>query len=137
MRDVVSSSVIPMLLGDNNNSRRLARRLFWYFNLRSYIFDKKCSLRLGLMLSAAFCQLPGGRSDEFIIMTLERFTGENDDMTFLLVTCSPEAERFIERNGGALEEKFLIRTYAETVASLKQDERSPYCPIYQKKGYKK
>lgn len=133
-RNVISGSVLPMLLGDNKDSRRLARRLFWHFNLRSHIFARKCSLTLSLMLSAVFSPLPDSDSDEFVLMTVERFAAEHDEMTFLLVTCSKEAEAFIEKNRSALENRFLIRSYSETIASLNQDEKAPYHAIYQKKG---
>lgn len=129
MRDVAPYSVMPMLLGNTKDARRLARRLLWYFSLRSYVFDRCPSWELRLMLAARFSLLPDVDGDEFLILTLERFAAEHDDMTFLLVSCSPEANNFLKRNRFALEDKFLIRSSSEMLKAFREGADSPYASI--------
>ena len=126
MRDVLSCSVTPMLLGNNKCSRRLARRLFWRFSLKSSIFDTHSSGMLDLMLSASFTPIPGLSDDEFILLGLERFACENDDMTLLLVPCSRDFEGFVKRNKRRLEEKFIIRSPREIECATTFGSKMPY-----------
>ena len=129
MRDVVPYSVLPMLLGDTKDARRLARRMLWFFSLRAYIFDRRRSRELQLMLAARFSPLPMVEDDDFLILTLERFAAEHDDMTCLLVSCSEESASFIARNRGALEKRFLIRSSGEMLEAFRKGIDSPYAKI--------
>ena len=125
MRDVVPCSVIPMLIGNNKSSRRLARRLFWRFSVRSHIFDHRSSRILDFMLAAAFSPLPNTEDDEFILLTLDRFASEHSDMTYLLVPCSDEARALVERGRPTLEGGFIIRSPEEMMAASLLDD-APY-----------
>ena len=121
IREAVSCSVVPMLMGDNKSSRRLARRLFWRFSLRSNIFDSQASSALRFMLSAKFRPLPE-QGDEFTLMSIERFAYERDGMTFLLIPCTRKARDFVERNRSDLENKFIIRSPKAMNRSLREGE---------------
>ena len=126
MRDVLPCSVIPMLMGNNRCSRRLARRLFWRLNLRSVIFDTFSSGGLDLMVSAAFSPLPITSNDEFILLGLEKFAAENDDMTCLLVPCSDEFGELVARNRHRLDERFIIRLPDEVSRATAVGSKMPY-----------
>lgn len=129
MRDVVPYSVLPMLLGNTKDARRVARRLLWYFSLRSYVFDRHASWELRLMPAARFFPIPDVGGDEFLVLTLERFAAEHDDMTFLLVACSPESEKFIKRNRSTLEDRFLLRFSNDMLRAFREGIDSPYASI--------
>ena len=126
MREVLSYSVYPMLMGNVKSSRRLARRLFWRLGLRSSIFDVQSSRELDLMISSVFSPLPDTSDDEFIILGLERFASERDDMTCLLVPCSKGFEDFTERNRQRLELRFIIRSCREVEDALRSESKMPY-----------
>jgi hypothetical protein len=126
MREVLPCSVIPMLLGNNRCSRRLARRLFWRLNLRSVIFDTFSSGELDLMISAAFSPIPMTSNDEFILLGLEKFAAENDDMTCLLVPCSDWFVEFTDRYRQRLDERFIIRLPAEVERATRVGSKMPY-----------
>ena len=126
MREVLSYSVTPMLLGNNKRSRRLARRLFWRFGLRSSVFDAKSSRELDFMISSSFSPLPETSDDEFIILGLERFASERDDTTCLLVPCSHKFVELIKRNKNKLEARFIIRLPLEIEQSFRIGAKMPY-----------
>ena len=126
MREVISHTVTPMLLGNNKRSRRLARRLFWHFGIRSSIFDIHRSTELDLMISAHFSPLPETEDGEFILLGLERFADEHEDNTCLLVPCSSEYAEFIKQNKQSLEKRFIIRLPIEIEKSLDHGAGMPY-----------
>ena len=133
IREAVSCSVIPMLIGDNKISHRLARRLFWRYSVRSHVFDRQCSCALRLMLSASFSPLPVTDDDEFILMTLERFARERDGFTYLLVPCSKSSKAFIDRNRAALGTGFIIRSPGELITSMRSKLSSPFSVMPKRK----
>ena len=126
MRDVLSYSISPMLLGNNKCSRRLARRLFWRFGVRSCIFDTKSSRELDFMISASFSPLPDIYDDEFTILCFEKFASEMDDMTFMIVPCSQDFEELIQRNSPRLEKRFIIRTPSDIDRAIRLRSKTPY-----------
>ena len=133
MRDVLPYSVTPMLMGNNKCSRRLARRLFWRLGLKSSIFDTHSSRELKFMLSSAFFPLSDTLDDEFLLMGLESYAREHDDMTCLLVPCSNKFEAFIRRNRQKLENRFIIRSCRDVEHSIRSESKMPYA----KKGPQK
>lgn len=126
MRDVLSYSISPMLLGNNKCSRRLARRLFWRFGVRSCIFDVKGSRELDLMISASFSPLPATYDDEFMILCFEKFALEMDDLTFMIVPCTRDAEDLLQRNSHRLEKRFIIRTPSDIDRAIRLRSKTPY-----------
>ena len=81
------------------------------------------------MPAARFSPIPDVEGDEFLVLTLERFAAEHDDMTFLLVACSPESEKFIKRNRSTLEDRFLLRFSNDMLRAFREGIDSPYASI--------
>lgn len=126
MKEIISHMITPMLLGNNKCSRRLARRLFWRYGIRSNIFDVCRSIELDLMLSAVFSPLPQASDAEFILLGLNRFADEREDNTCLIVPCSSKFAELINQNRQGFERRFIIRTPNEIEKSLNHGAKMPY-----------
>ena len=110
MREVVLSAVHPLILGDGKEARLAAWRFFAAYGVRSTITDKKQSLFTLLCPFSVFRRLPPTSSDDFILMSLDRFADENPDVTVIVIPASDVYRDFIERNRAHIEARFIIRS---------------------------
>ena len=110
MREVVLSAIHPLILGDGKEARLTAWRFFAAYGVRSTITDQKRSLATLLCPFSAFRRLPPTSSDEFILMSLERFADENPDLTVILIPTSDFYRELIDRNRAQIEARFIIRS---------------------------
>ena len=107
MRDVVMTAVRPLLLGGGRVARETAVRFFMEYRVFSVLLDRKRPL---FSLFTSFTQLPDTRSDEFLLMSLERLGDELSDVTCLVIPCNEEFEAFVKRNRERLETRFILRS---------------------------
>lgn len=116
MRGAVSVSVTPVLLGSGSLSIKVAWSLFWRYFLVSNLFDRSVPLHLKLLTFISARKLSPSLDDRFTFMTLERFTAEYGDSTYLLIPCTEEFQSFTERNRDSLENKFIVRSPEQILA---------------------
>ena len=122
VRDVVFSAVRPLILGDGRSAREVAWRFFASYSVRSTVMDKKCSLGSLFCPFLSFRRLPPTDSDEFILMSLERFAEKNSDMTVILIPTGDFYRGFTERNLSSLEARFIIRS-ADTACNVTPSQK--------------
>ncbi len=109
MRRAIRTSVVPVLLGLDGASYRIAFELFWRYGIISNIFAQKRTLASYFTPFISFYTLPLSQNGEFIIMSLEKFCTEVGEITFLLIPCNDFYEKFVEKNRTRLESRFIIR----------------------------
>ena len=78
------------------------------------------------MISACFFPLSKTTDSEFILLGLERFASEREDLTCLIVPCNSRFERFIDQNKIRLEKRFIIRSPLDIEGSLNHGAEMPY-----------
>lgn len=122
MRDVIYSSVRPLMLGDGKTARQAAWRFFAAYGVTSTVMDIKRSLISSLSPFLSFRHLPPVKADEFILMSLERFADEAPDVTVIIVPCEELFRDFIDRNLARLEARFIIRS-PERVCDVRPSQR--------------
>lgn len=118
MKDAIATSVFPILLGSCKVARKTYRKLFRIYGLTSVVLDEETSALSYFSIVSRFKPLPKMKSDEFVLMSLNKFSSEHDDMTLLLIPCTDLYSEFVERNRAWLEKRFIIRSpeNAENIA---------------------
>lgn len=81
------------------------------------------------MISARFVPIPKTESDDFALLSLERFACGQEDFTCLIIPCSEEYDGLIKRNRRALESRFIIRSYDEMMSALRNRAKLPYAKV--------
>ena len=114
MKDVVRSAVFPILLGYGKTARMTAWRLFADYGVRSVLLDREKPLGAFFSLFFTFRKLPSV-SDEFTLMSLERLSDEQSDMTCLIIPCTEHYAELIKRNRARLECRFILRSPGNAV----------------------
>ena len=109
MKDVIATSVFPILLGSCKLSRVTCRKLFRIYGLTSVVLDEERDALSYFSIVSRFKPLPKLRSDEFVLMSLEKIALEHDDMTLLLIPCTNLYSSFVERNREWIEKRFIVR----------------------------
>ena len=119
MKYAVRSALMPLLLGFGKTSIKTSWRLVTKYGLLSTILDKKFPLGSFFV----FRKLPDSKSDEILLMSLERIADEHGDMTCVIVPCEPKYVKFVSRNKSRLENRFIIRTpeNACQISPMKKD----------------
>ena len=110
MKEVIYSTVTPLLLGYGSVSKKTAWRLFACYRLISTVLDQKRSLGSFFSLFSVFRRLPPSANDDFLLMSLEKLADENSDTICLLVPCEKSYADFVERNRSRLEVRFILRS---------------------------
>ena len=110
MRSVISTSVTPIILGNDRTAYRTAAHLFFKYGLISNIFAKTRTFASSFVFFAPFHPLPASNNDCFTLMALEKFYVEHGESTYLLIPSDEELEGFTKRNLELLEKKFIVRT---------------------------
>ena len=118
MRDVVFSAMLPLILGDGKAARQTAWRFFASYGVRSTVMDKKRSFGSFFCPFFSFRRLSPTDSDEFILMSLDRFADENPDLTVIMIPSDGFYREFTERNLALLESRFIIRSH-ETACNVR------------------
>ncbi len=113
MRRAIRTSVIPILLGLDKSTYKIAFTLFRRYGLISNIFAKERDLASYFCIFTSFHKLPESHRAAFTEMALEKFSSEAGEMTFLLIPCTDEYIDFVESDRQKLESIFIIRAQSD------------------------
>jgi predicted ATP-grasp superfamily ATP-dependent carboligase len=83
----------------------------------SVVLDRERDALSYFSIVSRFKPLPKIKSDEFVLMSLEKIALEHEDMNLLLIPCTDLYSSFVERNREWIEKRFIIRfpENAETI----------------------
>ena len=109
MKYTVQSSVSPLLLGFGKTAAQTAWHLFAEYGVFSTVLDRKRTFAAHFTPFSHFRLLPDV-SDEFIVMSLEKYADEHSDKTCVIVPCNEYYGKFAKRNASRLERRFLLRS---------------------------
>ena len=109
MRTTIMMSVKPIILGTSAEALKTAFSLFRRYSLSSCVFDIKVPFIYRFIAFISQRKISSS-DDRFITMSLDHYIREYGESTYLLIPCTEEHIRFVERNRDALENKFLIRS---------------------------
>jgi len=110
MRTTIMMSVKPLLLGNSAKSLKIAFSLFLRYSLSSYIFVKDIPFFYRFIPFVSCLRLSESSDDRFVFMSIEHFTREYGESTYLLIPCTEKYRDFVDNNREILENKFIIRS---------------------------
>ena len=107
-KDVLKITLLPVFLGNNNTSRRLASKLFYKTGRSALICDKRrCALDLFAM-SYSFYPLYKSDDDTLLLEQLIMLSQRHSELTLLLIPTTEEYSAAVERLAPQLEARFII-----------------------------
>lgn len=99
---------LPFILGNCNDSRRLASRVFRQCGITSFVLDFKRSPINIFGFSYYFVELTATKSDRLLCEQLIDLAHQNPSVLPILVPASASYQRTIEENRELLERYFII-----------------------------
>lgn len=109
IKDEARFYFVPLLLGNNQVSRALAKSIFKKYHVKSFILDEKKSFSDVFSLSSEFLTLYE-TDDELTVFQLLELAKELPSSAAMpiLIPCSEKYSRFLSDYGDALEADFII-----------------------------
>ena len=108
-KDVLKITLLPVFLGNNNTSRRLASKLFYKTGRSALICDKRrCALDLFAM-SYSFYPLYKSDDDTLLSEQLIMLSQRHSELTLLLIPTTKEYSAAVDRLAAQLEARFIIK----------------------------
>lgn len=107
IKDEARFYFVPLLLGNNQASRTLAKNIFKRYHIKSFILDEKKSFSDVFSLSSEFLTLYE-TDDELTVFQLLELAKELPSSMPILIPCSEKYARFLKDYSDALEANFII-----------------------------
>lgn len=107
IKDEARYYFVPLLLGNTQDSRRLARRIFKKYKIKSFILDEKKSFSDCFSLSHFFVSLYDTEA-ELTSIQLFNIANELSSYAPILIPCSEKYKEFVATHREALELDFII-----------------------------
>lgn len=108
IREEARSYFIPFLLGDNEVSHKLSRRIYKKYGIVCFIIDSKISPADFWDFSSRFLRFPKVGSNELFALRLINLAEQSPFTLPLLIPCSKEYSDTVELCREALEPTFII-----------------------------
>lgn len=108
IREEARMYFIPILLGDNQDSHRISRKIFKKYGISSFILDRKRTLADLFDFSCRFVKLSSSDGFPILFTQLVDITREIPSSLPILIPCSSEYESFTELYQNELEAFFVI-----------------------------
>ena len=99
---------VPFLLGDNQASHRLSKKIYKKYGIVSFILDKKRTAADIWDLSSRFLKLINTENQELITLQLIDLAEQSPYTLPLLIPCSEEHELLVKKDRELLETRFVI-----------------------------
>lgn len=113
--DVLSSELVPILLGHSKEAVETARRFFRRFGTVSHLFCERITLSMRLTTCIKFHVVSHGSGDALLLSALMDYANQlgNADLILYLIPCTVDDANFIWRNRAELERYFVIANRPE------------------------
>lgn len=110
VHEVLSSEIVPVLLGFSQEAQETARRMFRKYGVVSHVFCERVPLPLRLSLCMKFHQIHRTADERLMMDALFDFADqlENADVILYLIPCTEAYVNMIWRGREDLETRFVI-----------------------------
>ena len=108
IREEARSYFIPFLLGDNEVSHKLSRRIYKKYGIVCFIIDDRMTPADFWDFSSRFLRMPKVKSNELFALRLIDLAEQSEFTLPLLIPCSKEYSNAVELSREALEPIFVI-----------------------------
>lgn len=106
---ILRAHLMPILLGDSPQARRMSWRILWQCGIVSYLCDRKKSLTASLTPTCRFFPIPGTDAQDMTVLALS-YLASNPEFLPILIPCTEAYEAYLTQYATLLEGRFLIRT---------------------------
>lgn len=108
--EILSSEIVPVLLGFSQETAETARRMYRRYKVVSHVFCDYVPLPLRLSLCMKFHMVSHRSGDRLMIEALDDFVKklEKADALLYLIPCTEAYANLVWRNRADLESRFVI-----------------------------
>ena len=107
-KEALSSTIVPVMLGDGPKARMLAARLFLKYGVQSIICDEKQSAWRFVFGFGGFYKIIKSSESRLVAEELERIADVSSGGLLFVAPCSADFSRLLEEVTDRVETRFII-----------------------------
>lgn len=108
LREEARLYFVPFLLGNNSASHKLAKKIYRKYKIVCFILDNKKRVTDILDFSSRSLILPYTKKDSLTVTQLIYFAEQTEYTLPLLIPCTEEYSKLVEKNREILESSFVL-----------------------------
>ena len=115
MNDVLSSAIVPVLLGVTPEASDTAHRMYRQHGVLSHVFCDRIPLSMRLSLCMKFHRIPSTKNEQLLLQALSDFADQlsNADLILYLIPCNEHYTKLVWDHTEELERRFVLADRAE------------------------